>query len=154
LETIGEADVLRNPERLLEKRGETVPDIDVVGVLETESLGVEERLAELVRDADTELLEESLILPWDTEAAAEREIVGSVDADRDAYGELEELRVLPEDDASGLTVGRSVPDLLPVVVPVCVRVCVTVSKRVRVELAVTGGVGLCATDALTLMRGL
>ena len=42
LETIGEADVLRNPERLLEKRGDTVPDIDVVGVLETESLGVEE----------------------------------------------------------------------------------------------------------------
>jgi hypothetical protein len=84
LETIGEADVLRNPERLLEKRGETVPDIDVVGVLETESLGVEKRLEELVSDADTELLEESLMLSWDTEGAAESDTLGSVDADGDS----------------------------------------------------------------------
>lgn len=61
---------------------------------------------------------------------------------------------MPDDDGSGETDFRPVPDLLSVAVTVCVRLCVTVSKRVRVELALIGGVGLCATDALKLIMGL
>jgi hypothetical protein len=170
LDTKGDADDERIPERLLELTGDlvtllvAVPHLDLLGlvvpvkvpfeVLEAESLGVEDLLEELVREAETEPLAESLILPWDTDGAADVVTVSSGVPEPDGEGELLVLSVACETEGTAEEVFCVVLLTESVVEMVDVRVCVIVRSRERVEVGeaaseeLRSGVGLIVTGLL------
>ena len=149
LDMEGDAEDDLSPERLLELTGDlvtllvAVPHLEVLGlvvpvkvpfeVLEAESLGVEDLLEELVREAETELLAESLILPWDTDGAADVVTVSSGVPETDGEGELLVLSVARETEGTAEGVFSMVLLTESVVEMVDVRVCVIVRSRERVE---------------------
>ena len=170
LDTEGDAEDDLSPERDLELTGDlvtllvAVPHFDVLGlvvpvkvpfeVLEAESLGVEDLLEELVRETDTELLAESLILPWETDGAADVVIVSSGVPETDCEGEPLVLAVAC--DAEGAPEGVFSVVMLTdsVVETVDVSVCVIVRSRDLVEVGeaaseeVLKGVGLIVIGLL------
>jgi hypothetical protein len=170
LDMEGEAEDDLAAERLLELTGDlvtllvAVPHLEVLGlvvpvkvafeVLEAESLGVEDPLEELVREAETEPLAESLILTWDTDGAADVLTVTSGVPETDGEGELLVLSVARETE--GIAEGVLCVVLLTesVVEMVDVRVCVIVRSRERVEVGeaaseeLRSGVGLIVTGLL------
>jgi len=149
LDMEGDAEDDLSPERLLELTADlltllvAVPHLEVLGlvvpvkvpfeVLEAESLGVEDLLEELVREAETELLAESLILPWDTDGAADVVTVSSGVPETDGEGELLVLSVARETEGAAEEVFCVVLLTESVVEMVDVRVCVIVRSRERVE---------------------
>jgi hypothetical protein len=149
LDMEGDAEDDLSPERLLELTADlltllvAVPHLEVLGlvvpvkvpfeVLEAESLGVEDLLEELVREAETELLAESLILPWDTDGAADVVTVSSGVPETDGEGELLVLSVARETEGAAEDVFSVVLLTDSVVEMVDVRVCVIVRSRERVE---------------------
>ena len=170
LDIEGDAEDDLAAERLLELTGDlvtllvAVPHLEVLGlvvpvkvafeVLETESLGVEDLLEELVREAETEPLAESLILPWDTDGAADVLTVSSGVPETDGEGELLVLSVACEKEGTAEEVFSVVLLTESVVEMVDVRVCVIVSSRERVEVGeaaseeLRSGVGLIVTGLL------
>lgn len=170
LDTEGDAEDDRTPEPDLELTGdlvtllEPVLHLEVLGlvvpakvpfeVLEAESLGVEDLLEELVRETETELLAESLILPWETDGAADVVIVSSGVPETDCEGEPLVLTVAC--DAEGVPEGVFSLVLLTdsVVETVDVSVCVIVRSRDLVEVGeaaseeVRSGVGLIVIGLL------
>ena len=170
LDTEGDAEDDLSPEPDLELTGdlvtllEPVLHLDVLGlvvpvkvpfeVLEAESLGVEDLLEELVRETETELLAESLILPWEADGAADVVIVSSGVTEADCEGEPLVLTVAC--DAEGAPEGVFSLVLLTdsVVETVDVRVCVIVRSRDLVEVGeaasevVRSGVGLIVIGLL------
>jgi hypothetical protein len=170
LDMEGDAEDDLAAERLLELTGDlvtllvAVPHLEVLGlvvpvkvafeVLEAESLGVEDVLEELVREAETEPLAESLILPWDTDGAADVLTVSSGVPETDGEGELLVLSVARETEGAAEEVFCVVLLTESVVEMVDVRVCVIVSSRERVEVGeaaseeLRSGVGLIVTGLL------
>lgn len=170
LDTEGDAEDERIPEPDLELTGdlvtllEPVLHLDVLGlvvpvkvpfeVLEAESLGVEDLLEELVRETETELLAESLILPWETDGAADVVIVSSGVPETDCEGEPLVLSVacdaegVPEEVFSAVLLTDSVVETVDV------SVCVIVSNKDLVEVGeaaseeVLKGVGLMVIGLL------
>ena len=170
LDTEGDAEDDRIPERLLELTADLVTLLDpvlhleVLGlvvpvkvpfeVLDAESLGVEDLLEELVREAETELLAESLILPWETDGAADVVIVSSGVPETDCEGEPLVLSVACDTEGAPEEVFSVVLLTDSVVETVDVRVCVIVRSRDLVEVGeaasegVRAGVGLIVTGLL------
>lgn len=170
LDMEGDAEDDLSPERLLEITGdlvsllEPVLHLEVLGlvvpvkvpfeVLEAESLGVEDLLEELVREAETELLAESLILPWETDGAADVVIVTSDVPETDCEGEPLVLTVACEAEGAAEDVPCVVMLTDSVVETVDVSVCVTVRSRDLVEVGeaaseeVLKGVGLIVIGLL------
>lgn len=170
LDTEGDAEDDLSPERLFEPSGdlvtllEPVLHLEVLGlvvpvkvpfeVLDAESLGVEDLLEELVRETETELLAESLILPWETDGAPDVVIVSSGVPETDCEGEPLVLSVAC--DAEGAPEGVFSLVLLTdsVIETVDVSVCVIVSNKDLVEVGeaaseeVRSGVGLMVIGLL------
>lgn len=154
LELTGDLVTLLEPVLHLEVLGLVVPVKVAFEVLEAESLGVEDLLEELVREAETELLAESLILPWDTDGAADVLTVSSGVPETDGEGELLVLSVARETEGTAEDVFSVVLLTDSVVEMVDVRVCVIVRSRERVEVGeaaseeLRSGVGLIVTGLL------
>jgi len=154
LEITADLLTLLEPVLHLEVLGLVVPVNVPFEVLEAESLGVEDLLEELVREAETELLAESLILPWDTDGAADVLTVSSGVAETDGEGELLVLSVARETEGTAEGLFSVVLLTESVVEMVDVRVCVIVRSRERVEVGeaaseeLRSGVGLIVTGLL------
>ena len=170
LDTEGDADDDRIPEPDLELTGDlvtllvAVPHFDVLGlvvpvkvpfeVLEAESLGVEDLLEELVRETETELLAESLILPWETDGAADVVIVSSGVPETECEGEPLVLTVACDAEGAPEEVFSVVMLTDSVVETVDVSVCVIVRSKDLVEVGeaaseeVLKGVGLIVIGLL------
>ena len=154
LEITADLLTLLEPVLHLEVLGLVVPVNVPFEVLEAESLGVEDLLEELVREAETEPLAESLILPWDTDGAAEVLTVSSGVPEPDGEGELLVLIVARETEGTAEGVFSVVLLTESVVEIVDVRVCVIVRSRERVEVGeaaseeLRSGVGLIVTGLL------
>jgi hypothetical protein len=154
LELTGDLVTLLEPVLHLEVLGLVVPVKVPFEVLEAESLGVEDLLEELVRETETELLAESLILPWEIDGAADAVIVTSGVPETDCEGEPLVLTVAC--DAEGAPEGVFSVVLLTdsVVETVDVSVCVIVRSRDLVEVGeaaseeVRSGVGLIVIGLL------
>jgi len=154
LEITADLLTLLEPVLHLEVLGLVVPVNVPFEVLEAESLGVEDLLEELVREAETELLAESLILPWDTDGAADVLTVSSGVPETDGEGELLVLSVARETEGTAEGLFSVVLLTESVVEMVDVRVCVIVRSRERVEVGeaaseeLRSGVGLIVTGLL------